>query len=115
MGKIVGVSVSTGGGQLASNSKLGYVRAKAMSAMYFEELPRIRTLTGATPIPQTKVVCYQQNDLGGNLPTGAVNNSVLNQLMHLSTIRKFFDQSAEIDRARRAAFVNTVEHGGEQV
>jgi len=85
------------------------VKAKVTSQMRFEKLPPIGT------IPQTKVSYYSQADMGGRLPHFAVNGAIVGHLMYLSRMRKLFDKSLDIDRAKRLEFIDMVEHGVEQV
>ena len=84
------------------------VAASVRTLMRFERLPPIGT------VPQTKCIYFTQADIGGKVPVKAVNGAVLGQLMYLSKVRTFFDQSPEIDLEKRIDFVNMVEDDDEQ-
>jgi len=47
-------------------------------------------------------------DLGGLIPKSVVNGQAVNQLMHLSRMRKRFDKSLEVDGATRARNVEMI-------
>ena len=50
----------------------------------------------------------QQVDLGGLIPKAVVNSGAVGQLMYLSTMRKLFDKSREVDGATRARNVDMI-------
>jgi hypothetical protein len=81
-----------------------YVRAKAFPHMRYEKLEPIGEL------PQTRVTYIQGFDLGGFIPKWVVSKGGVNQLMHLSAMRKKFDQSLEIDAANRARTVTMIKN-----
>jgi len=59
-------------------------------------------------LPQTRVTRTQQVDLRGLIPKSIVNGLTVNQLMYLSTMRKRFDRSLEVDGATRARNVEMI-------
>ena len=55
----------------------------------------------------------QHVDLGGLIPKSVVNSGAVGQLMYLSTMRKRFDKSLEVDGATRALNVEMISgHNG---
>jgi len=59
-------------------------------------------------LPQTRVTWTNQTDLGGLIPKSVVNSGAVRQLMYLSTMRKFFDKSLDIDGVTRARNVEMI-------
>ena len=49
-----------------------------------------------------------QVDLKGNIPRTVANKGIVGQLVHLSTMRKHFDMSEEIDSGSRADLVEMI-------
>jgi len=72
-----------------------YVQAKTMGYYEYEKL------RPAEGFPQTRVTWTQQVDLRGFIPKLVVNGKAVNQLMHLSAMRKRFDKSSEIDNGTK--------------
>jgi hypothetical protein len=84
-----------------------YVRAKGYPHLTFEKLEPIGQ------IPQTRVTYTQGIDVGGSVPKWIVSRGGVRQLMKLSTMRKRFDKSQEIDAANRARIVAVIKnHAG---
>ena len=81
----------------------GFVRASSGTFWKFERLPEVRGY------PQTRVTYVQQVDLKGFIPALVMNSRVVQSLEFLSTMRKTFDNSLEIDAGRRAAIVQMIE------
>jgi len=73
-----------------------------------EEMPTSRG------VPQTRVTFTQTVNLGGLVPKWAVTRQGGKQLMYLSTMRKQFDKSLEIDCATRAQNVGLIADHMEQ-
>jgi len=85
-----------------------YVQGKSAVYVEYKELPS----TGI--VAHTLVTFTQQIDLGGLIPKSAVNRGAVNRLMYLSTMRKRFDMSLEVDGATRRRNVEMIqEHDDE--
>jgi len=80
-----------------------YVLANATG---FYEYEKLKPLEG---FPQTRVTWTQQVDLKGFVPKFVVNGQAVNQLMHLSAMRRRFDKSPEIDKEAREGNVAMIE------
>ena len=85
-----------------------FVRATTKVSWAYEKL---RPVGG---VPQTRVAFTQQISLGGVIPTFVANGQAVNQLMYLSTMRRKFDKSLEIDGAVRAQNVGLIADHMEQ-
>jgi len=67
-----------------------------------------RSLQPVGGLPQTQVTWTQQVNLGGAIPKFVVNGQAAGQLMYLSTMRKRFDRSLEIDEGVRAQHMHLI-------
>jgi len=79
-----------------------YVRGTSTAYWEYEKLQPVGGL------PQTRVTYTPQIDLGGLIPKSVVNSGAVGQLMYLSTMRKRFDKSLEVDGATRALNVEII-------
>jgi len=79
-----------------------YVRGTTTVYWEFEKLQPVGG------VAQTIVTYIQQVDLGGRVPKFVVNSQAVNQLMYLSTTRKRFDKSLEIDREIREQNIDMI-------
>jgi len=79
-----------------------YVRG---TTTVFWEYEKLQPVGG---LPQIIVTWTQQVDLGGLIPKSVVSGQAVNQLMGLSSMRKRFDRSLEIDREARARNVEMI-------
>ncbi|GMI18487.1 hypothetical protein TrLO_g14652 [Triparma laevis f. longispina] len=79
-----------------------YVRASSGAFWKYERLPEVNG------IPQTRVTYCQQADPQGFIPKFVVNSKIVETLGFLSTTRKKFDKSLEIDAGRRAEIVTKI-------
>ncbi|GMH53091.1 hypothetical protein TL16_g01370 [Triparma laevis f. inornata] len=82
--------------------KKGYVRASSIAFWKYKRLPE------ENGFPQTSVTYCQQIDLKGFIPSFAMNSRIVQTLEYLSTMRKKFDKSLEIDEGRRAEIVEKI-------
>jgi hypothetical protein len=85
-----------------------YVRASAHPHVRFEKLEP------HCGVPQTRVTYSNKLDLGGIIPKWAVNRNGVNNLMHISRMRQFFDRSVEIDRGNRARIVDMINNHADE-
>ena len=85
-----------------------FVRAESTTCWEYEPLERV----GQTH--QTRVTWTQRTDLKGSILKAFVNKGVVPSLMSLSTTRKQFDMSHEIDGATRAQNVGLITDHMEQ-
>jgi len=67
-----------------------------------------RSLQPFGGLPHTQMTWTQQVDLGGLIPKSVVNGRVVNRLGFISTARRLFDRSLEIDGATRARHVEMI-------
>jgi len=72
-----------------------YVRATSAASWVYETMPPVGS------VPQTRVTYTFQVDMGGAIPKFVINGQGVSTLMYLSTMRKRFDRSAEIDATTR--------------
>ncbi|GMH55451.1 hypothetical protein TL16_g01910 [Triparma laevis f. inornata] len=79
-----------------------YVRASSGAFWKYERLP------DKNGVPQTRVAFYQQADLKGFIPAFVVNSKIVGYLEYLSTMRKKFDKSLDIDARRRAEIAKKI-------
>ena len=67
------------------------------------------TCSSLVTVPQTKVSYFQQADPRGLVPKFLVNSKIVDVLNNVSDMRKKFDKSLEVDKARRAELVPKIE------
>ncbi|GMH58858.1 hypothetical protein TrLO_g8001 [Triparma laevis f. longispina] len=79
-----------------------YVRASSGAFWKYERLPEV------SGTPQTRVTYCQQVDLKGFMPLFVMNSRIVQTLEYLSTMRKKFDKSLEIDAGQRAEIVKKI-------
>jgi len=85
----------------------GYVRGAGQEISIYEKLEPVLN------IPQTRRTMTMTANLKGVIPEFLVASSATDFLAALTTNRKYFDKSLEIDEARRARNVEMItEHGG---
>ena len=79
-----------------------FVRASSKSYYKYERLPEIEG------IPQTRVTWCVQVDLKGLIPKALMNLKTSQTLGFLSTMRKKFDKSMDIDAGRRSTIAQKI-------
>ncbi|GMH74562.1 hypothetical protein TL16_g06498 [Triparma laevis f. inornata] len=79
-----------------------YVRATSAAFWRYERLPMF------DGVPQTRVTWCQQLNLNGFIPKFVTNSRVVQTLEYLSTMRKKFDRSLEIDAGRGGRIVKKI-------
>ncbi|GMI57913.1 hypothetical protein TeGR_g6018 [Tetraparma gracilis] len=84
----------------------GIVRASVLTLEKFERLDPLGE------IPQTRITSKQQPDMGGFIPSRAVRGAAVGQMMYLSTMRKQFDRSLELDGKKREELVKMIRRHG---
>ncbi|GMH90953.1 hypothetical protein TL16_g11919 [Triparma laevis f. inornata] len=82
------------------------IRATGAAFWRYEKLPEV------DGIPQTRVAYSQQLDLKGLIPKAVVNTKAPQQLGFLSTMRKKFDRSTDMDSSRREKLVRIIAQKG---
>ncbi|GMI14487.1 hypothetical protein TrLO_g4880 [Triparma laevis f. longispina] len=78
------------------------VRGSSFAFLKYERLFEV------DDIPQTKVTYCQQADLKGSIPKFVMNNKMQCTLKYLSTMRKKFDQSMDVDARHRSEVVKKI-------
>jgi hypothetical protein len=84
---------------------------RGISSMVFYKYEKLPPLGG---MPQTRASFTQQVDLGGAIPRFVVDKAGVKQLMYLSTMRKRFDKSLEIDGVNRASIVEMINNHADE-
>ena len=80
-----------------------YIRVSATTMWRFEKLP------ARVGIPQTRVTYSFQADPKGLIPKRYLNFGIASRLISVSKLRKKFDKSLEIDKAKRKSLIPQIE------